>query len=247
MSETLETNEIRELASVSVFRPFLAEVKFNWTELNFRVPLICTLSVAICLLIGLLAHHPGAALIAGGGAATVGFGVNQRIADSRLSPMLGATFAMFLSTVIGMMVGHRGAALLIAVAMWSFFYGVVTMRAPGIGWVGQQAAVTLIVTSAFPADFHHALVRGVLMLAGGGMQLLITTLFLHLLPELRDQLSQIGAARYWSLRNILHRLPQISHAVSMRYALRLAVTVTPSISGEDLHSNAVSLGFQRPL
>jgi hypothetical protein len=246
MSETLETNEIRELASVSLSHPFLADVyTFNWTELNFRVPLTCSLSVALCLLIGLLAHHPGAALIAGGGAATVGFGVNQRIADSRLSPMLGATFAMFLSTIIGMLVGHRGAALLIAVAMWSFFYGVLTMRAPGIGWVGQQAAVILIVTSAFPADFHHALERGLLMLAGGGMQLLITTLFLHLLPELRSQLSLIRAARHWPLRHIPHTLPQICHALSMRYALRLAITVT--LAAEVYRRLGVKSGYWIPM
>jgi uncharacterized membrane protein YjjB (DUF3815 family) len=220
-------NRSQVAASAPRPHPFFTDVyTFDWRKLDFRVPLICSLSVAICVFLGLFADHPGAALIAGGGAATVGYGVKQRIADSRLSPMISATFAMFLSTMVGMLVGHRGLTLLLAVALWGFIYGVLTTRAPGIGWVGQQAAVTLIVTSAFPADFHHALERGLLMLVGGGMQVVVTTLFLRLWPELGNQLRLIGVARHWPLRHIPHTLPQLSHAVSLSYATRLALTVT---------------------
>ncbi len=132
--------------------PYFADLyTFNWKQLSFELPAIGAISIALCLVVGVLVGHPSAGLIAGGGAMTVAFGVNQRIADSRIAPMIFAAFAMFLSTLVGMTVGHNGYSLLLASAIWSFIYGLLTARAAGVAWVGQQAAVTLFVTSAFPA------------------------------------------------------------------------------------------------
>ena len=221
---------------------------FDWTKLTLRTSLICSIAVALCLGIGVLAGHPSAGLIAGGGAFTVGFGVNQRIADSRLMPMIAATLAMFVSTVVGMMAGHRGVTLLFAAALWSFAYGLLTGRAAGFAWVGQQAAVILLVTSAFPADLHHALLRGLLILAGGGLQTLLVSLFLHLLPELKHDLLTLPYAGGVSINYLLNldhpdvthgrhtllrqlravpkALPRLSGAASFGYAIRLTLTVT---------------------
>ncbi len=229
--------------------PYLADLyAFDWNKLTIRTALVCSAAVGLCLLLGVAFDHPSAGLIAGGGAFTVGFGINQRIADSRLWPMIAATFAMFASTVVGMMAGHRGVTLLFAAALWSFAYGLLTGRAAGLGWVGQQAVVMLLVTSAFPADFHHALLRGLLVLVGGGLQVLLTSLFLHLLPELKRDLLALPYAGgigvnhlldldhpndvpdrrtlLRQLRAIPQALPRISQAASFQYALRLALTVT---------------------
>ena len=86
---------------------FLADVyTFDWTGLRLRLALVSTTAVAICLIVGVAVGHPGGALIAGGGALTVGFGVNQCIADSRILPMLAAIFAISSATFAGTVVGH---------------------------------------------------------------------------------------------------------------------------------------------
>ncbi|HEY0264594.1 MAG TPA: FUSC family protein [Granulicella sp.] len=220
---------------------------FDWSHFAYRLPLICSLAIAICLVGGVLAGHPSAGLIAGGGAMTIGFGINQRIADSRLWPMIAATIVMFLSTMVGMVAGHRGLSLLAVAAIWSFLYGLLTARAAGISWVGQQAAVTLLVTSAFPADLRHAFHRGLLILLGGGMQILITSIALRKLPQLRSHILDLPYAGgvsvnhllevddpthvslytpFHQLRAIPRALPKLSTASSFGYAVRLMLTVT---------------------
>lgn len=240
---------------------------FDWSHLLLRVSLICSIAIALCLLVGVLVGHPSAGLIAGGGAMTVGFGINQRIADSRLWPMIAATLLMFVSTVVGMMAGHRGLTLLLAAAAWSFGYGLLTARAAGVSWVGQQAAVTLLVTSAFPADLYHAFLRGLLILLGGGLQILITSIFLKLLPELKSTLLQLSYAGGIGMNHLLHlddpdqlpdrhtllrqlraipqTLPRLSRATSFGYALRLMITVT--LAAELYRRLGVQSGYWIPM
>jgi hypothetical protein len=239
---------------------------FNWTSFDVRLPFICSLACALCFLVGVAVDHPSAGLIAGGGAMTVGFGINQRIADSRLWPMIAATVLMFFSTIAGMWVGHSGMGVLVAAAIWSFAYGLLTARAAGISWVGQQAAVTFLVTSAFPADLRHAVQRGLLILLGGGLQILITSIALKLLPELKLNLLALPYVGGVSVNHLLHlnepdhvdrhtlltqlraipkALPRLSHATSFGYALRLAVTVT--IAAEVYRRYGVQSGYWIPM
>ena len=214
---------------------------FNWTALSFRNSLIAIVAVALALIGGVLIGHPRAGLITGGGAMTIGLGMNQKIADSRLWPMIAATLAMAASTFVGMLAGHRGLALLFASAVWAFSYGILTARAAGIAWVGQQAAVTLFVTSAFPAHPRQALERSALILLGGALQITITSLFLQLVPELRTDLRFLPQYTLHQARQIEHAfgprrilrrlaglpraLPRMWAAGHVPYALRLALTV----------------------
>jgi len=218
---------------------------FDWSQLSFREPLIGVLAVGLCLIGGVLAGHPGVGLIAGGGAMTVGMGVNQRIADSRLWPMIAATVVMCLSTFIGMIAGHHGYALLISATLWGLNYGLLTALAPGISWVGQQAAVNLFVASAFPASPHDAFLRALVILAGGALQIVITSTFLRLLPELRTDLAGlpraategigylVGAAPHddhpeTRLHRIMHHLPHLQGLPTWGYGVRMAITVLVS-------------------
>lgn len=165
---------------------FLADLyTFRWSELHGRLPLVSAATVALCVSIGIAVGHPGGGLIAGGGAFTIGFGANQRIADSRLQPMLAAIFAMASATLIGTVVGHLGYTLVLASAASAAIYGLLTIRDAGLAWVGQQASVALFVASAFPSAPRPALVRAGLILLGGSLQLVMTSLGLRLLPELR--------------------------------------------------------------
>jgi hypothetical protein len=234
---------------------------FQWSELHFRTSMIAVIAVATALVGGVLAGHPSAGLIVGGGAMTVGFGLNQRISDSRLWPMIWATLSMSASTFVGMFAGHHGFGVVLAGAVWAFAFGVLTARAAGVAWVGQQAAVFLLVSSAFPADAYHAFLRALLTLLGGTLQIALTSLFLHLLPELRDDLVALPkygltGARHlrhtfgWRrmlrrLRGLPRALPRLKASSSVTYALRLAITV--GLSCEVYRRLGVQSGYWIPM
>lgn len=237
--------------------PFFADLyTFDWSKLMWMHPLIGASAVAICLIAGLMLGHPGAALIAAGGAFTVGFGANQRIRDSRVWPMLAATAMTAVSTVVGMTVGHRSYALLGAAAAWGFGYALLTTKANGVSWVGQQATVFLLVTSAFPTNLHGALQRASLTLAGGLVQTLVTSVGLRMLPELGAKLAEVPRTLYHSLyedrkatfaaiRELPLTLPQIETSGALSYALRMAVTLL--VASEMYRRLGVQSGYWIPM
>ena len=236
---------------------FLADLyTFRWTELNLRLPLVSASAVGLCISIGLLAGHPGAGLIAGGGAFTVGFGANQRIADSRLLPMLAAIFACASATLAGTLVGHNGYALVLSACGSAFIYGVLTAQNTGLSWVGQQASVALFVASAYPSSPRPAFIRAGLILAGGAAQLLITSIGLRLLPELHKNLVAIPRSVYATLQirrhdllNRLHdlplALPGLSPGEALTYSFRLVLTV--AIASELYHRLGIQSGYWIPM
>ena len=210
---------------------------YNWAAFNLRLPLVSASAVLLCLTVGIALGHPGGALIAGGGAFTIGFGANQRIADSRILPMLAAIVAMSSATLAGTLVGHHGYALLVAAAASAAIYGILTIRDAGLSWVGQQASVALFVASAYPSAPRPALVRAGLIAGGGVVQLLLTTLGLRLMPELSKDLLAIPRSLFTTLRDqrreLLHRLYELPKALpapdrttALTYAVRLSITVT---------------------
>ena len=203
---------------------------------NTWLPLVSASAVALCLFVGIALGHPGGALVAGGGALTIGFGANQRIADSRVRPMIFAIVSMSSATLVGTLVGHRGYAMVLAAAVSAAIYGVLTIRNAGLSWVGQQASVALFVASAFPSAPRPALVRAGLIVLGGTVQTLFTTVGLRLMPELRKDLLSLPlslfATLYEQRRELLHRLRDLPKAIpapdrraAAIYAARLMVTV----------------------
>lgn len=238
-------------------QPFFADLyTFDWSKLEWVHPLVASLTVALCLMVGVLVGHPAAGLIAGGGAFTVGSGANQRIRDSRVWPMLAATAATTVSTVVGMTMGHRSYALLGAAAVWGFGYALLTTKANGVSWVGQQATVFLLVTSAFPTSLHGALERASLTLTGGLLQTLVTSIGLRMLPELRSKLVEMPRSLYHSLyedrravfakiRQMPMSLPQIGTAGALGYAVRMVVTLV--VASEIYRRMGIQSGYWIPM
>jgi len=257
LAAPVEANETPSLG-----RAFFADLyTFDWCALNFHTAAVTVIPVALALIVGVLIGHPAAGLIVAGGAATIGYGLNQRIADSRLMPMIFATIVMALSTFIGMLAGHTGYGLVVAATVYAFLYGLLTAQAAGIAWVGQQAAVALLVTSAFPADAYHAFLRALLTLAGGALQILITSLSLRMLPELRHDLAALSGVGHAGLGHVRHNLdrrrvlrrlrglpkalPHLTRAASITFATRMALTV--AVASEVYHRMGVQSGYWIPM
>jgi hypothetical protein len=214
--------------------PFLTDSYiFDWKSQSFRADLIFVLPVAICLSLGMWLAHPGAGLIAAGGAFTVGFGAKQHIDESRILPMILASLGIGATTFIGMVAGHTRFILVLIATGAGFIYGMLSMREPGVSWVGQQSIVFLIVASAFPFSPRAAAVRSALVMAGGALQILTSSILLKLLQQLRSDL--LSVARYLRAEHQALR-SSVEHAAqslitrreapsAVPYALRLAITL----------------------
>ncbi len=236
---------------------FFADIySFQWSGFNFRLPLISASAVALCLFTGILVGHPGGGLIAGGGAFTIGFGANQRIADSRLIPMIVAVFGCSSATLVGTIAGHRDYWLVIAAAVSAFIYGVLTARHTGLSWVGQQASVALLVASAFPTGVRPALIRAGLIVAGGVVQVLITSVGLRLIPNLRRDLLSIAITvvnsvqgpdqdLFRRVRELPRSLQPLTASAALSYSLRLLFTV--GIATEVYRRIGIQSGYWIPM
>jgi hypothetical protein len=227
------TSEMSAQSPVSHSALLTDSLVFDWKAQSFRADLIFVLPVSICLALGIWLGHPGAGLIAAGGAFTVGFGAKQNIDESHLLPMILASLGIAAATFIGMIAGHTNFILVLFTAGAGFVYGMLSLRQPGVSWVGQQSVAFLLVASAFPFSPRAAAVRSGLVLAGGALQILTSSILLHLLQQLRTDL--LSVARYLreehnalrssveqAARSLVKRSPASS---AVPYAIRLAVTL----------------------
>jgi hypothetical protein len=139
---------------------------FEWSQFCPWLSFVQILAVAIALVVGLVAGHPAAGMIAASGAMTVGFGALHRIRKSSMNAMLIAALGISLSNLAGMVAGHSGVGVVIFAALWGFGYGLLTDFGGGTSWVGLQCTIVLLVSSAFPFSFMQALERAGLILAG---------------------------------------------------------------------------------
>ncbi len=209
---------------------------FHWENQSFRTDWVFVLPVALCLITGLAIGHPIAGMIAAGGAMTVGFGAKQDIDNSQLLPMIFATVGMGASIFLGMVVGHENYLLVGMSALWGFGYGLLTAREGGYGWVGQQCVVMLVVGSAFPISPRQASERALLVLAGGAIQVLSSSVILCLFGELQAHLRALTG--YIQAEQEALRTAMLNAAASLKegklkgsalpYAFRLAITLAVS-------------------
>jgi hypothetical protein len=212
---------------------FSDSIVFDWRAQSFRADLIFILPIAICLGLGLFLGHPGAGLIAAGGAFTVGFGAKQHIDDSQFLPMILVTLGTGSATFLGMVAGHTNFILVLFAAGAAFVYGMLSLRQAGVSWVGQQFIVFLLVASGFPFSPRAAAVRSGLVMAGGALQIVSSSILLRLMKELRADLLKVAHYLREEHQALRSSVEQAARSLVKRdqapsavpYALRLAITL----------------------
>jgi hypothetical protein len=212
---------------------FSDSIVFDWKAQSFRADLIFILPIAICLGLGLFLGHPGAGLIAAGGAFTVGFGARQNIDDSQFLPMILVTLGTGTATFLGMVAGHTNFILVLFAAGAGFVYGMLSLRQAGVSWVGQQFIVFLLVASGFPFSPRAAAVRSSLVMAGGALQIVSSSILLRLMKELRADLLKVAHYLREEHQALRASVEQAARSLVKRdkppsavpYALRLAITL----------------------
>ena len=209
------------------FRDQLAQ--FDWNKSEPVHALLCLPGVGLPLILGVHLGYPGTAVLMAGGAMTVGFGSYQQPLFRPWGAMTAATFGIAISAMVGALCRDSTAALLAAMAVWGFIYGLTNAIGTATAWVGQQCCVFLVVSSAAPSTpgtthdlVYSALLRGAGVLAGGALQTLLLTVFRRITPDaqtcfskpdfdptrfqqkfLREQLSLHGGAMQFSIRVVI--------------------------------------------
>ena len=212
---------------------FADSAVFQWQNQSLGADLIFTLPVVICLTVGVAIGHPAVGLIAAGGAMNTGFGHKQCIDRSHLLPMIFVTLGMAFSGFMGVLIGHDDPLLVFTAALWGFGYGMLTARPGGYGWVGQQCVITFLVASGFPASPEAAGVRGLLLLAGGVLQLVLSSVLLRIFGDLRKRVLQLEQYLWEEQRALRSAVMETAQSLWRRrfvssaipYALRLAATL----------------------
>lgn len=202
--------------------------KFDWSAFEPRAALVCLPAIAISLIAGVATGHPGAAMVAAGGAQTAGFGAFQKPVLFRGGAMLVATTGMALSATVGCLLGRHTAALVAASVIWAFVYGMAGAISSPEQWVGQQCCTFLVVSSAFPSDFEEAAMRGLGVLAGGLLQtVLVKFLWRFTAPPASAMANPETHPHGWRWCRVRENLT--IHSTVFRFAVRLACIAVVSV------------------
>ncbi len=205
-------------------------VLFPWNKSTPYPAIEATLAVVLALLLGQLTGHPGAGSIAAGSAFTVGFAVFHEALASTILSMAVVTFGIAAATLTGSLGAEWTPVVLLLVVIAAVNYGLLAGMGNTTSWIGQQCGVFIIVSSYFAQGLHYAVDRTAVVLAGGGLQIVIFAGFnlLHrgartnnpapppILRQVRTRSLQLWRA----FRDELHWNADITS-----YVLRLAVTL----------------------
>jgi len=157
-------------------RLLASTLHLDWSQFEPVAALRCTVGVAVPLLLGSALNLSPIAVFGAVGAHAVGFGSFQGGYRSRAATMLYAAAGMGVSIWLGSLAGHSPGLTLLAATLWGFGAGLLVALGPAPSFVGLQSAVAVIVAAGFPVNGRDAFLRGVIVCAGGLLQILLVVI-----------------------------------------------------------------------
>jgi hypothetical protein len=146
---------------------------FPWAKRTPGSGSWAVMAVAFALLMGHLTGHPAAGAIAAGAAFTVGFAAFHTALASTLLSMALTTLGIASATLAGSLAAPWTLVILALAFIAAINYGLLAGLGPTEGWIGQQCAVFVVVASYFSDGPKYAVGRTLMVLAGGGLQILV--------------------------------------------------------------------------
>ena len=205
---------------------------FPWKKSTPYPAVESTIAVGLALLIGQLTGHRSAGSIAAGSAFTVGFAVFHEALASTLLSMGMLTLGIASGTLAGSLGAHWTPVVLLLCILAAVNYGLLAGMDVTAGWIGQQSAIFVIVSSYFANGVHYALGRSSMVLAGGALQIAVyaasRTLSRHtrsgspplpLRRQMRTRVAQLWRCLHEELR---------WNTDTTSYAVRLCITLALS-------------------
>ena len=203
---------------------------FPWNKSTPYPALESTLAVGAALCFGELTGHQSAGSIAAGAAFTVGFAVFHQALASTLLSMGLLTLGIASATLAGSLGAHWTPLVLLLCALAAINYGLLASLGNTTGWIGQQCATFVIISSYFSQGVHYAVGRASMVLAGGALQMAVyaVTALIHRhsgahdppVPPILRQVRTRSFQLVHALRNELHW-----SAENTGYAVRLTITL----------------------
>ncbi|CCD91543.1 membrane hypothetical protein [Bradyrhizobium sp. ORS 375] len=193
--------------------PLKAAFEFKWSALQLAAANVSTIAVAASLLASLVPASLQAGMAATMGAFPTGFGAHQRLSRLRSAPMILAGLGMGVCGSLGALLSDNllGSALvgggIAAICGFATQYG----QAPW--WLTLQWSIAFLLAASAPSDWSDALMRGLFVLIGAGLQTLIIVIAWHWHP--------FGAARSEAPAD---PAPTRSQSAQLIHILRRAVT-----------------------
>jgi uncharacterized membrane protein YccC len=216
----------------------------RWNNGGVGTALLCLPAIALSLAAGIAFGQAAGGMVAAGGALSVGFGAFQQLSSLRALPMILAAIGMAVSTLVGSVLGAHSLPFALLLGLWAGFCGLTTTLGAGAWWTVLQWVIAMLVAGSRPGGLLAGAERAVLVLAGGGLQVLIVGAVrrLHLLPEATTQplpRAPLRTAGRLLRRHLSWRAP------TGRYAVVLAC----SVGGLDLISRQLDLpnGYWAPM
>jgi hypothetical protein len=204
---------------------------FPWANRTPWPGVVAVIAVGTALLVGWMTGHTSAGAIAAGSAFTVGFAVFHEALASVLLSMMVTTLGLASATLAGSLAAPWTPVVLVVVFVAAVNYGLLAGLGPTEGWIGQQCAVFVIVASYFAQGPRYAVGRAEMVLAGGGLQILVFSVFYLLKRKPREP----GTPRTHEripprLRELLQSVPEelAPHGETAPYIARLALVLLTS-------------------
>jgi hypothetical protein len=209
---------------------------FTWDKSEPLHALLCLPAIALPLILGVHFGYNGTAVLMAGGAQTVAFGSYQQRLFRKSGAMTLSTIGIAISALVGALCRDSTIALMLAMALWAFLYGMSNSISTAAGWVGQQCCVFLVISSAAPSTpgtthdlLYSALLRGAGVLAGGALQTILLVVFRHIWREAQTHFTtpEFDPTRFQ--RSFLRE--QLSPGSgALQFAMRLTITAVLAIA-----------------
>ena len=148
--------------------------RFDASQLAPWIGLRNAAGVALALAAGVALHIRGAGLIAATGSLDAAFSDGADPYLLRGRRMLAATLFVALAVFAGRLCGGNHALAVTLEAACAFAAGMLVATGETAGNIGTISLVTLIVFAAQPASLGKAFTSGLLLLAGGALQTLLS-------------------------------------------------------------------------
>lgn len=213
----------------------------DWTRFRARTALLCLPVIGVLLVAGLLAGAKAEAVIAAGGALTVGFGAYRQISQWPPAAMVLAAGGTAVSAWIGCVAGLSPWALIPSAGVWAGLCALLTTLDAAAWWIVLQWAIAMFIAGYYPAGPVEATARAGLVLAGGLMQALVMSLLQRRWPEA----DTMPGPWSWT-RASSHLIGALTWRSPLgRYALRACVAVMIATAVE--RSFGLSNGYWAPM
>ena len=151
-------------------------LRLNWSGIELRFAVRCTVGVAIPLIVSLLLGQPLAGASAAYGALVTGLASRQGVYRTRIGAMLAASAALGISGFAGAVTGPFTVANIVLLAIWALVFGVVASLGRSATVVAVNACVAYVLFSNPPYDTANPAINALMVFAGGVLQMVLLVL-----------------------------------------------------------------------